>query len=54
MSEDVMVRQDGNVLVIALSRPEKRNALTASMYAQLAQSFQDAEVSTSVHSILLR
>ena len=47
MSEHVRVEKSGGVLAITLARPERRNAITADMYAALADAiggaFEDGE-----------
>ncbi len=42
MSEHLKIREYGDVLSITLARPEQRNALTADMYAGLADEIEDA------------
>ena len=41
------------VRVVRLSRPEKRNALTAAMYAALAEAFRQLDADESVRAIVL-
>lgn len=48
-----MEREEG-VLAIALTRPERRNAITVAMYAALAEAFESASSDESVRVITLR
>lgn len=54
MGADIQVRMDDKVLVVTLDRPAKKNAITAQMYAGLAQAIEHAEISHDVHAVLLR
>lgn len=42
------------VLTVLINRPEKKNALTAEMYAGLADAFSEAQRSEKVRAVLLR
>ena len=53
MSDHVTVQYSGPVLHLELNRPEKKNALTADMYATLADALEEAEQDTTVHTVLL-
>lgn len=51
----VLVEQHGNgVLELALNRPEKKNALTLAMYAELVAQLQRAAEDTQVRVVILR
>jgi enoyl-CoA hydratase/carnithine racemase len=52
--KDVLVSRDGPVLVLTLARPQKKNALTGSMYEALIEAFQNAEQDEDIAVILLR
>lgn len=54
MSEHVRIERDGEVLAIALARPERRNAITVAMYAALAEAFESAAVDSSIRVITIR
>ncbi|NUT01555.1 MAG: enoyl-CoA hydratase [Sphingomonas sp.] len=54
MSEHVQVQRDGDVLAIALARPDRRNAITVAMYAALADAFESAAGDDSIRLITLR
>jgi len=43
MTADVMVTNEGAVRVIRLNRPEKKNALTHAMYADIARALREAD-----------
>jgi enoyl-CoA hydratase/carnithine racemase len=43
MTEHVNVTRDGDVLVIRLNRPDKKNAMTGAMYDAVVEAFQGAD-----------
>src|SRR3974390_100770 len=49
---DVITGVSDGVLRIQLNRPEKKNALTASMYASLADTFVEADKNDAVRVVL--
>ncbi len=53
MSEQILIRREHSALCIQIHRPEKKNALTAEMYAALSDAIRDADADDSVHSIIL-
>jgi enoyl-CoA hydratase/carnithine racemase len=54
MSDHVLVDQSGGVLTLTLNRPEKKNALTAEMYAALGRAIHDAGQDADVRCIVLQ
>ena len=54
MTEHVIIDKRGGVLTLTLNRPEKRNALTAAMYAALADAINGAAADPDVRCILLQ
>jgi enoyl-CoA hydratase/carnithine racemase len=50
----VLIDNDGGVLTLTLNRPEKRNALTAEMYAALGRAIDEAEEAPEVRCIVLQ
>ena len=50
----IAASRDGGVLEIALDRPRKKNALTADMYAALAQAVREADIDDAVRVVLFR
>jgi enoyl-CoA hydratase/carnithine racemase len=48
MSEHVEISREGAVQILRLNRPEKKNALTASMYAALAKALKSANANDKV------
>ena len=52
MSEHVRVERNGALVSITLARPERRNAITVSMYEALADAVERAAGDTSVRAIL--
>ncbi len=53
MSEFVKVERDGAVLVVSLTRPEKKNALTGAMYEALIAAFTQASDGAEIGALLL-
>jgi enoyl-CoA hydratase/carnithine racemase len=51
---DILVSRDGAVTTIELNRPQRRNALTAEMYVQLAEALREAEADDAVRVVLFR
>jgi len=49
----VLVTRRGQVCEVRLNRPEKRNALTAEMYAALSDAFAQAEADDDIRVLLL-
>ena len=54
MSEHVRIDSGGGVLAITLARPERRNAITIAMYAELADAITNAQQDPSLRLITLR
>lgn len=54
MSADITCHKDEGVLVITLNRPAKKNAISASMYAALAQAVEQGNAEDDVRALLLR
>jgi enoyl-CoA hydratase/carnithine racemase len=55
MSDDcVLVEDQAGLRIITLNRPEKRNALTAAMYAALADALTAAESDDNLRAVLFR
>lgn len=52
-SQAVQVTCRGHICEVRLNRPEKRNALTAEMYAALVDAFSEAEASDDTRVLLL-
>ena len=48
MSEHVRIDSSGGVLAITLARPERRNAITVAMYAELADAISNAQQDPSL------
>jgi enoyl-CoA hydratase/carnithine racemase len=53
MSEQVLVSRADGVCEIRLNRPEKRNAITLSMYEALCGALAQAQADTAVRAVLL-
>lgn len=52
-SEHVMVERSDGVLCVRLDRPDKKNAITAAMYAAIADALAEAEADKSVRVVFL-
>jgi enoyl-CoA hydratase/carnithine racemase len=53
MSEQILVTRAGAVRELRLNRPEKRNAITAGMYEELARALEEAQNDQAVRAVLL-
>lgn len=53
MPEAIVASDDGAVRIIRMNRPEKKNAITLSMYAAMTQALHDAETADAVRCIVL-
>lgn len=53
MSDLVSVTRRGSTVEVELNRPDKKNAITAHMYAAMADAVEQAEADESVRSVLL-
>jgi enoyl-CoA hydratase/carnithine racemase len=51
---EIATSREGGVLEIAFDRPQKKNALTAAMYAELARALREAEADAGVRVVLFR
>ena len=54
MTEPVLVEKSGQLLVLTLNRPEKKNALTRGMYQTLATQIIDANKDADIRCIMLQ
>ena len=52
MSEEIVVVRRDAVAAIQFNRPQRRNALTAEMYAAMAQALREADADSSVRVVL--
>lgn len=53
MSDNVLTRLEDGVLTVLLQRPEKKNALTAEMYAALADAVEGAGEERAVRAVVI-
>lgn len=53
MTDHVAVTDEGAVRLVRLNRPEKKNALTQPMYAEITRALRDAEASAAIRCIVL-
>jgi enoyl-CoA hydratase/carnithine racemase len=54
MSDEILVSRDGHVAVVALSNPEKLNALSLAMWKQLAVAMRKLDADKSLRCVVLR
>jgi enoyl-CoA hydratase/carnithine racemase len=54
MSDHILVDKAGGVLTLTLNRPEKKNALSAEMYAALGRAIDDVAQDADVRCIVLQ
>jgi len=52
VSDPVVVTDDGAVRVIRINRPEKKNALTLAMYAEITRALGEAEASEAIRCVM--
>jgi enoyl-CoA hydratase/carnithine racemase len=53
MSDSVVVTDDGAVRLIRMNRPEKKNALTQPMYAEITRALREAQASEAIRCVML-
>ena len=53
MTLDILTTRRGAVMAIQFNRPQRKNALTAEMYLQLAEAFREADRDDSVRVVLI-
>jgi enoyl-CoA hydratase/carnithine racemase len=51
---EILIERADGVLSIVLNRPDKKNAITAAMYQEMADGFYEAEKDPTVRAVLLR
>ncbi len=54
MSTQVKVDRDGAVLVVAMNRPEKKNALTQAMYEAMVEAINSARTDAGIRCVLIK
>ena len=51
---EIQIERADGVLSIVLNRPEKKNAITAAMYQEMADGLYEAEMDPTVRAVLIR
>jgi enoyl-CoA hydratase/carnithine racemase len=51
-TNDISLRRSGDTLHVELTRPAKRNALTAEMYTGMAEALDEAEANSSIRTVI--
>ena len=54
MTEHIKLENDGGILSVTMARPDKKNALTNTMYGALADAIEAAETDPGVRVLLIR
>lgn len=54
MSEQILISRQERCLTLCINRPEKKNALTAEMYAALGEGLEQALTDSSVRVVVIR
>jgi enoyl-CoA hydratase/carnithine racemase len=52
MSDQVVVTDDGGIRTVRMNRPEKKNALTQPMYAEMTRALHDAKRSKTIRCVI--
>src|ERR1700680_5239715 len=52
MIDSVIVTDDGAVRIVRMNRPEKKNALTQPMYAEMTRARREAEGSDTIRCVI--
>ena len=53
MAEPIVVKDDGAVRIIRMNRPEKKNALTQPMYAEITRALRDAQTNEAIRCVVI-
>ncbi len=53
MTEQITTELDGTVLRVKINRPEKKNALSAAMYLQIVDAFEEAATTRKIRALTL-
>lgn len=53
MTDHIVVTDEGAVRIIRMSRPEKKNALTLAMYAEIMRAMREADQNGAIHCLML-
>ncbi len=53
MTGDIAVTDDGAVRVVRMNRPDKKNALTLAMYADMTKALREADDSEAIHCVMI-
>jgi enoyl-CoA hydratase/carnithine racemase len=53
MADAITVTDDGAVRVIRLNRPEKKNALTLAMYAEMTRALREADDTAAIRCVMI-
>ncbi|MBI5334180.1 MAG: enoyl-CoA hydratase [Burkholderiales bacterium] len=54
MSDDILVHREAGVLTLTFNRPDKKNAITAAMYATMADAIESADADADVRVVVIQ
>ena len=54
MSDDILQHRDAGVLTLTFNRPDKKNSITAAMYAELADALATASADAAVRVVVIQ
>lgn len=54
MLEPVLIKQTDAILELTMNRPEKKNAITASMYATMAEQLENANTNADIRVVIIK
>ena len=53
MTAEIVVTEEDGVRIIRMNRPEKKNALTQTMYAEMTRALREAEANDTIRCVVL-
>jgi hypothetical protein len=53
MTAEIVVTEEGGIRIVRMNRPEKKNALTQPMYAEMTRALREAEANDTIRCVVL-
>jgi enoyl-CoA hydratase/carnithine racemase len=53
MTAEILVKEEDGIRIVRMNRPEKKNALTQTMYAEMTHALREAEVKDAIRCVVL-
>jgi len=53
MTDAVVVTDEGSIRIVRMNRPEKKNALTRAMYAEISRALREADAGDKIRCVML-